>query len=128
MSKKSRFRRPFHKQHSKGAQTLLPSGRKHLNHIYWLLWRWLSWKKRSLVLCKSLRLFVDRLTADDKYSLLNRENLTQPIQLLISQKQKNFSEIFSAFLKSTLSFEHFQIKDDSHSRYVSKITDSEKVD
>ena len=68
------------------------------------------------------------MTADDKYSLLNRENLTQPIQLVISQKQNNFSEFFTAFLKSTLSSEHFQIKDDSHSRCFSKITDSEKVD
>ena len=51
-----------------------------------------------LVLCKILRLFVNTLTADDKYSLLNRDNLTQPIQILLSQKQKTFSQFFSAFL------------------------------
>ena len=60
-----------------------------------------------LVLCKILRLFVNTLTADDKYSLLNRNNLTQSIQILLSQKQNTFSEFFSAFLKSTLNFEHF---------------------
>ena len=60
-----------------------------------------------LVLCKILRLFVNTLTADDKYSLLNRNNLTQSIQILLSQKQNPFSEFFSVFLKSTLNFEHF---------------------
>ena len=52
---------------------------------------------------------------DDKYSLLNRDNLTQPIPTQLSQKQKSFSQFFLAFLKSTLTFEHFQKKDDPHS-------------
>ena len=63
-----------------------------------------------LVLWKSLRLFVNTLTDDDKYCLLYRDNLTQPIQILLSQKQKTFSRFFSAFLKSTLNFEQFQKK------------------
>ena len=63
-----------------------------------------------LVLCKFLRLLVKTLTDDEKYSLLYRENLTQPIQILFSQKQKTFSQFLSAFLKSTLNFEHFQKK------------------
>ena len=63
-----------------------------------------------LVLCKILRLFVNTLTDDDKYSLLYRDNLTQPIQILLSKKQKTFSEFFPAFLKCTLNFEHFQKK------------------
>ena len=71
---------------------------------------------------------VNTLTADDKYSLLNRDNLTQSIQTLLSQKQKTFSQIFSSFLKSTLNFEHFQKKDDPHSQCNSQITDSEKGD
>ena len=61
-----------------------------------------------LVLCKFLRLLVKTLTDDDKYSLLYRENLTQPIQILLSQKRKTFSQFFSAFFKSTLNFAHFQ--------------------
>ena len=79
-----------------------------------------------LVLCKFLRLLVKTLTDDEEYSLLYRENLTQPIQLLLSQKRKTLSQFFSAFLKSTLNFEHFQKKDDSHSRCISQITVSEK--
>ena len=61
-----------------------------------------------LVLWKSLRLFVNTLTDDDKYCLLYRDNLTQTIQILLSQKQKTFSQFFSPFLKSTLNFEHFE--------------------
>ena len=81
-----------------------------------------------LVLCKFLRLLVKTLTEDEKYSLLYRENLTQPIQILLSQKQKTFSNFFPAFLKSTLNFEHFQKKDDPHSRCSSQVTVSEKGD
>ena len=32
----------------------------------------------------------------------------------LSGKQKTFSEFFSAFLKSSLNFEHFQQKEDPH--------------
>ena len=81
-----------------------------------------------LVLCKFLRLLVKTLTDDEKYSLLYRENLTQPIQILLSQKRKTFSIFFSEFLKSTLNFAHFQKKDDSHSRCSSQITVPEKGD
>ena len=81
-----------------------------------------------LVLCKFLRLLVKTLTDDEKYSLLYRENLTQPIQLLLSQKRKTFSQFFAAFLKSTLNFEHFQKKDDPLSGCSSQITVSEKDD
>ena len=81
-----------------------------------------------LVLCKFLRLLVKTLTDDEKCSILYTENLTQPIQILLSHKQKTFSQFLSAFLKSTLNFAHFQKKDDSHSRCISQITVSEKGD
>ena len=81
-----------------------------------------------LVLCKILRPFVNRLTDDDKYSLLYRDNLTQQIEILLSQKPKTFSQLFSEILKPTLNFEYFQKKDDPHSRCSSQITVSEKGD
>ena len=68
------------------------------------------------------------MTPDDKYSLLNRDNLTQPIQILLYQKRNTFSEYFSAFLKSTLNFEHFEKKDDPHSRCIPEIMDFEEDD
>ena len=79
-----------------------------------------------LVICKFLTLLVKSLTDDEKYSLLHRENLTQPIQILLSQKQKTFSQFFFEFSKSTLNFEKFQRKDHPHSRVISQITVSEK--
>ena len=86
-------------------------------------------KKKSLfVLCKILRLFVNTFTSDDNYSVLNRVNLTQPIQTLLSQKQSTFSEFFSAFLKSKIYFEHFPKKDDPNSGCISEIADSGKGD
>ena len=63
-----------------------------------------------LVLCKISGLFLNTLSEDDKYSLVYGDNLTQPIQILFPKKQKNFSQFGSAFLKSTLNFEHFQKK------------------
>ena len=79
-----------------------------------------------LALCKILSLLVNTLTDDDKNSLLYRENLTQPIQILLSQKQKSFSHFLAAFSKPTSNFEHFQKKDDPHSRCISQITVSKK--
>ena len=55
---------------------------------------------------KILRLFVKTLTVNDKHDRLNRDNLTQPIQIQLSQKQKTFSEFFFGFLKSVLDFQH----------------------
>ena len=63
-----------------------------------------------LVLCKILGFFLNTLTDEDKYSLFYRENLTQPIQVLLSLKQKTFFQFFSTFLKSASNFEHFQKK------------------
>ena len=63
-----------------------------------------------LVLCKFLRLLVQTLTDDEKYLVLYTENLTQPIQMLLTQKQKSFSHFSYPILKSTLNFAHFQKK------------------
>ena len=40
---------------------------------------------------KTLRLFVNTLLADDKYSLLNKDNSIQPNPMHLSQKGKNIS-------------------------------------
>ena len=79
-----------------------------------------------LLLRKILRLFVNTLIDDDKYSLLYKDNLTQPIQILLSREKKTFSELFSAFLKSTLNCAHFKKKDDIHRICIFQITVSEK--
>ena len=126
MSKKSPFKGSFGKQHGKGPQTLWKFAWQYLSHIYWSLWKQLTCKKSLLVICNISRLFPNTLSGVGKYSLFNRDNLTQPIEMQLSRKQKTFSEFFCAFLKSSLNFEHFQKKDDSHSWGISKITESEK--
>ena len=70
----------------------------------------MHWKKSLFVLNKILKLFVITLTTNDKHYLVNRENLTQPIQKPLPQKQKTFSEFFLAFLKSILNFKHLSKK------------------
>ena len=69
-------------------------------------------KKYLLVIHKTLRLFVNTLKLDEKHYLLNRDNLTQQIQIQLSQKQKTFSEFFFAFSKSILNFKQLPKKDD----------------
>ena len=55
---------------------------------------------------KVLRLFGNTLTVAEKHYLLNRDNLTQPVQMQLSQKEKTFSGFLFPYLKSTLNFEH----------------------
>ena len=64
---------------------------------------------------KILRVFVHRFTVAEKHYLLNRDKLTQPIQMQLSQKQTAFTDFFCAFLKSILNFKHLPTKDDRHS-------------
>ena len=108
MSKKSCFRGPFDKQHGKRAQALLKSASQHLYHIHRSLPRKLSWKKSLLLTCQILGLLVNTLAADEKYPVLNRDNLRIAIQSQLSEKQKNCSEFFAAFCKSILNLELFE--------------------
>ena len=75
----------------------------------------MHWKVSLLVIHKMIRLFVNTFTVNDKHYLLNRDNLTQTIQIQLSQKQKTFCQFFLAFLKSVLNFKHLPKKDDPHS-------------
>ena len=61
---------------------------------------------------KILRLFVNTATAyDDKYPVLSRDNLKEPIQMHLSEKQnKKISQMFCAFFQSKSNFEHFERK------------------
>ena len=62
--------------------------------------------------------FVNTLKVDEKHYLLNRDNLRQPIQIQLSQKEKTFSALFFFFLafsKFILNFKHLPTRDDPHS-------------
>ena len=66
------------------------------------------------------------MTAVDKCSLPNRDNLMQPIHMQLSQKLKTFSQFFNVFSKSSLNFQYFQKRDETHSLFVSEATTCKK--
>ena len=84
------------------------------------------WKKSALVWYEILRLFVNTLPTDDKYSRSNMQNLLQQFQTTLSQKQKTFSGFFIAFLKCAWNLEHFQKKNEYSSLIISEIFDTDK--
>ena len=108
MSKKSRFREPFEKQHGKHAKALFESATHHLYFIHWLLSSELSWEKSLLLTWKIWWVLVKTLAVDEKYLVLHGDNLTISIQKQLSQKEKTISKVFFAFSKSRLNFKHFQ--------------------
>ena len=61
-----------------------------------------------------IRLFANTLTVDGKHYLLHRDNLTEPIQIQLYQKQKTFSEFSFAFLKFIINYKYLPKKDDRH--------------
>ena len=75
----------------------------------------MHWKNSLLVINKIRRLFINTLAVNNEHYLLERDNLSQPIQMQLCQKQTNFSEFFFAFLKSILNYKHLTKKDDPHS-------------
>ena len=62
------------------------------------------WKTSPLVKSESLVVFVNTLTADDKYPFRDFEKLPFHIQTILSRKQKNFSELFLPFLEYSANF------------------------
>ena len=64
---------------------------------------------------KVLTPFFNTLTVNDKYYLLNRDNLRQTIQMLLSKEQNTLSEFCFVFLKSVLNFKHLPKEDDFRS-------------
>ena len=78
------------------------------------------------VWCEILRLFVNALTADDKYSDSNMQNFPQQFQTPLSQKQKTLFGFFIAFMKCALNLEHLQKKDEYSSLIISEIIDAER--
>ena len=72
-------------------------------------------------------MLVNTLAADEKYLLIQRDNLTTPIQMQFSQTQKTFSQFLASFLKSGLNFKHFEKKGVPHRFRIVEVMDSENV-
>ena len=110
MSKRSCFRTPLSSQRVSEFEILLKPARHNFHPIIPLIKDNLSWKTSFLVRSEILGLFVNTLTADDKYSRRNMENVWQIFQMELSQKQKHFSPCFITFMKSTSNFKHLKRK------------------
>ena len=124
--KRSCLRTLFANERVNGFQTVLKSARHHYYPLFLPIRDQLSWKKLTSVWYEILRLFVNALTADDKYSGSNMQNLPQQFQTPLSQKQKIFSGFFIAFLKCAWNLEHFQEKDEYPSLIISEIIDAKR--
>ena len=83
-------------------------------------------EKVTFSLIWNLKTVFNALTADDKYSGSNMQNLPQQFQTPLSQKQKIFSWFFIAFLKCAWNVENFQKKDEYPSLIISEIIDAER--
>ena len=70
----------------------------------------LELQKSLLEAWKFFSRVLNTLTADDKYSLISRDNWMQTIQIHLSHKQKIFSKFFSEFLESAWNFKRFEKK------------------
>ena len=124
-SKRSCFIRTCGNQRVDGFQTLLKSAWHHYYPFFPCIWDILSWQKSPLVWSEMLRLFVNTLTADYKYSRCNVHNFAQQVQMPLSLKQKTFC-VFIPFLKCAWNLEHFEKKDEYPSLIISEIMDCER--
>ena len=88
MPKKSRVRTLMDSQDVKKSERLLESPRHFFGHIFLSLWREISPKNSFLVVSD---------TRWQVFSLTQSESLTPPIQMILSQNQKIFSEFFAHF-------------------------------
>ena len=69
MSEKPRVRTVMGSQHSEASEKLLQSAWQYFSNIFWWLWKKISLKNSVLVVFEILRLFVNILRPNEKFSL-----------------------------------------------------------
>ena len=105
-----RVKTSFDGEHVKRFQTLVKSSWEHFYHIFPSLWGEMIWKISPWLKFEIIRLFVNTWTAHYKYPVTDCENLSFPMQMQLSWKQKIFSRFLIPFMESPSNFEHFQKK------------------
>ena len=65
----------------KGSKDSWNLQRQHFYRIFLSIWGKQNWKMSLLVICEILGLFVNTLTADDKYSVRNSDTLWLAIEI-----------------------------------------------
>ena len=68
------------------------------------------WNISPVLLSEILGMFLNTLSTDGKYPNEDKENLSLPIQIQLSEKRKNFSEFFISFMDSQSNFKCFEKK------------------
>ena len=84
LSRKRHFRTSFDSQRVNEYETLVNSALENLYHIFWSLWGEMISKIAPLFKFEILRVFVNTLTADNKYTVWDCENLQFLIQMQLS--------------------------------------------
>ena len=100
---------------------MLESSRQQFFYIFSPLLDILGSKKSLIVISKIFVLFVHLLTADDRYSLCNKDNLQQPIQMELCKKQKFLSRLSAESVEVKFNFQHFEKKDEPRGACFSAI-------
>ena len=80
----------------------------------------------ALVTSEILRLFLNTLTPDDKYSRRNIQVFWKQIQTPLSQKGKTLCGFFIAFLKCAWNLENSEKKEKYPSLIITEIIASER--
>ena len=73
-----------------------------------------------------MRLFVNTLTPDDKYSRRNMQISRQQLQTLLSQEEKTFRGFFIAFPKCAWNLKHSEKEEEYPSLIITEIIASER--
>ena len=120
-SKKSFFSTPFGNQRVNAFKTLLMSARHHYFPIFQWIRDKLSWKISALVTSEIFRLFVNTLTADDKYSRRYTQIFWQQLQTLLSREESSFCQFLIAFLKCASNLEHSEKNKEYPSLIITEI-------
>ena len=95
--KKRRFGTGFDSQHVKVSQILAKSPLELIYHVFSSFRENLIWKMSPVVLSKFLVVFLNTLTADDKYPVEDWENLQLPMKCNYLKNEKLFLNFFFSF-------------------------------
>ena len=94
--------------------------RKTVLSYFFFIWSIIELKKTFSFTSEILGQLVNPLIRDDKYFHNRTENISLPIQMELSEKQKVFRVVFIKTLKFTLNFEHLK-KNEPHSLSIFQI-------
>ena len=125
-SKRSCFDTPFGNQRINGFETLLKWARHHYFPIFPWIRDKLSWKKSALVTSEILKVFVNTLNPDDKYSRRNIQIFWQQLQTPLSQKENTFCQFLIKFLKCAWNLEHSAKKEEYPNLIITENIPSER--